>query len=287
MKSKKIITIMLLAVMVVIFSCNIDDFLIPKNNNGADYSKENTNLASEEVGHFHNMVLVKFNEYHPLVASNKLEAGKFADLLLRSINETLSENGIKARVDKKDIALILRYLAKLRDDNIYDAFNPTREGLMRFMDYLARENIIDSSAMSFYKETIIALEENDRRYGSAYALEKLPTVSTGNEKMDSMFSSILMNSYQFWTEVENVAILDTIPPNPPEPPDWAEKVASYGTDVSVGLACILTVPLTMGWSIAGLAASTTASLAMECAFDDVWNWINNVLGPPEQPDPNH
>jgi len=97
---------------------------------------------------------------------------------------------------------------------------------------------------------------------------------------------ILSNSYKFWTEVQRESVFDTIPPAPPEPPNWAEKLASYGTDVLVGLGCILSLPLTYGWAIAGLMASTTASLAAECAFDDVWNWVNEILGPPDPPEPN-
>ena len=71
-----------------------------------------------------------------------------------------------------------------------------------------------------------------------------------------------------------VALDDTLNGDPVKMDLW-EKIASYGVDALIAIACIFTFPLTIGMSLTGLIASITASILVDCTWEDTYdNWSN-------------
>lgn len=225
-------------------------------------------------GEIHNEVLTLYcSKHHPL-SGGRLGTEEFTRHLSECLNTVFELRGIGVRVRPGDIEDILGGFHELEQTGIIDVCNPTRDGISRYLDYEVERGAFERRAASEYKRILNMCAELDARVGrSNVSREELE--NTGNSVRDEMFMDILIHSRDFWTGLEHgdlmVTVLgDTVEPNPTLPEDilW-EKISAYMTDALMGLACIVSIPLTMGTSIAGLISSIAASIAIDYMWEEM------------------
>ncbi len=231
-----------------------------------------------EPGEIHNEVLTLYCEKHIPLSGGRLGTEEFTRHLSGCINRVFELRGIDVRVTPDHISGLLGEFEKLKRAGIIDVTHPTREDLFDYLDHLVGQGVIEPHAAGEYARALDLCGEYDSKGGSRRRLaEELSAIDTGNAGRDEMFTDILIHSRDFWTGLEKEEIkvavpgdsLDSTGPTLEELEFW-EKIASYGTDALLGVACILVVPLTLGISIAGLLASLTASIMVDYAWPDDW-----------------
>lgn len=232
----------------------------------------------EEPGEIHNEVLTLYCGKHRPLSGRRLDREEFTRHLSNCINRVFEHRGIEVRVTPDHIAGLLSEFERLKRAGIIDVTHPTKESLFDYLDHIVGQGLIEPRAADEYKRALAVCDEHDSKGGSRQRLaEELSAIDTGNAGRDRMFTDILIHSRDFWTDLEKEEImvtllgdtLDTTGPSLEELRFW-EKIASYGTDALLGIACLIVVPLTLGISIAGLLASLTASILVDCAWPDDW-----------------
>lgn len=229
-----------------------------------------------EPGEIHNEVLTLYCGKHRPLSGGRLGGEEFADHLSGCINRVFELRGIDVRVTPEHITEIAAGFRELERAGIIDVTHPTKEGLFRYLDHMVERGALEPHEAREYGRALELCGEYDSNNGSRGRLaEELSAIDTGNAGRDGMFTDILINSRDFWTGLEKEEIMvpllgDTLTGNPEKLDIW-EKMASYGTDALLAIACIFTIPITIGGSIAGLIASVIASILVDCTWEDDWN----------------
>jgi len=292
---RKAVSILTLVAMLSLLYCSCEQGVMtgatePRDSGDVSESGENESLEEllaragrievDEPGEIHNEVLTLYCEKHRPLSGERLGPEEFARHLSRCINRVFELRGIDVRVTPEHIAGIVAEFKKLKDAGIIDMSNPTRQGLHDYLDHLVRQGLLEPHAAGEYKRALAICDEHDAKKSPRGGLgADLSMIETGNASRDRMFTDILIHSRDFWTGVEKeeiavVAPADTLDGDPVKLDIW-EKLASYGTDALIAIACIFSIPLTIGMSIAGLIASMTASILIDCAWEDAYdNWSN-------------
>ncbi len=235
-------------------------------------------IEVDEPGEIHNEVLTLYCAKHRPLSGERLGRVEFADHLSGCVNRVFELRGIDVRLSPKNISELVDEFERLKHAGIIDVTHPTKEGLFRYLDHLVEQGVLEPRAAGEYGRALELCEEYDSNSGSRRHLAtELSAIDTGDAERDRMFADILVHSRDFWTGLEKEEImvtvygdtLDSTGPSLEELAFW-EKVASYGTDALLGVACLLVVPVTLGISIAGLIASLTASILVDCAWPDDW-----------------
>jgi hypothetical protein len=233
-----------------------------------------------DPGEIHNEVLSLYCEKHRPLSGERLEVEEFTRHLSLCINRIFELRGIDVRVTSEQLAQLVAEFRKLKKEGIIDLSCPTRQGLQDYIDHLVEEGTLTPHAAGEYKRALVICDEHDSKGSSRRSLiDAVASIDTGNADRDRMFTDILVHSRDFWTSIEKEEIMfvapdDTLNGEPVKMDIW-EKIASYGVDALIAIACIFTIPLTIGMSIAGLIASMTASILVDCTWEEAYdNWSN-------------
>ena len=235
-------------------------------------------IEIDNPGEIHNEVLTFYCEKHRPLSGERLGREEFTRHLSGCINQVFELRGIDVRVTPEHIAEIVAEFGELKHAGIIDVSRPTREGLFDYLDHLVGQGVLEAQAAGEYRRALVICDEHDSKGGSRQGLlEEVSSIDTGNAGRDRMFSDILVHSRDFWTGIEEEKVMitalgDTLDPLGPTEEElklW-EKIASYGVDTLVGIVCIVSIPLTLGASVAGLIASMTASILVDYCWGDDW-----------------
>ena len=235
-------------------------------------------IEVDEPGEIHNEVLTLYCGKHQPLSGGRLGREEFTRHLSGCINQVFELRGIDVRVTPDHIAGILAEFEKLNDAGIIDVSRPTREGLFNYLDHLVERGVLEPHAAGEYRRVLVLCEEHDSRGGSKQRLlEGISAIDTGNAGRDRMFGDILVHSRDFWTGIEEERVMITVLGETLDPLDQSleelrfwEKIASYGVDTLMGIVCIVSIPLTLGASVAGLIASITASILVDYYWGEDW-----------------
>ena len=234
-------------------------------------------IEVKNPGEIHNEVLSLYCEKHRPLSGGRLDSGEFARHLSGCINQIFEERGIEVNVTPAHISQLVAELRKLKNDGIIDVSRPTRQGLHEYLDHAVGRGLLDPRAAGEYKRALAICDEHDAKRSPRGVLgADLSSIETGNADRDRMFTDILVHSRDFWTAVEKEEIMVMAPDDSlSEKSDFWEKLASYGTDALVAIVSLASLPLTAGTSIAGLIASMTASILVDCDWGEASdNWEN-------------
>jgi hypothetical protein len=283
---RKGISILTLAAMLSLLYCSCEqggmtDVRTPDGNESLEELIDRAGrIEVEEPGEIHNEVLTLYCGKHRPLSGGRLGPEEFTWHLSDCINQVFELRGIDVRVTPEHIAGLLAEFRKLKDYGVIDVSRPTREGLFTYLDHLVGQGLLEPRAAGEYRRALVLCDEHDSKGGSRQLLvEGMSSIKTGDAGRDRMFTDILVHSRDFWTGIEKEEIMvtalgDTLDPidMSPEEFDFWEKIASYGTDALLGIACIVIVPITLGVSIAGLLASITASILVDYTWGDDWGY---------------
>jgi hypothetical protein len=281
---RKCVSILTLVAMLSLlyYSCEqggVTEITEPKDDGSLkEFLERAGRIEVDEPGEIHNEVLTLYCEKHRPLSGGRLGREEFTSHLSGCINRVFELRGIDVCVTPEHISGILGEFERLKRAGIIDVTHPTREDLLDYLDHLVDQDLIEPHAADEYGRALTLCGEYDSKGGSRRRLaEELSAIDTGDAERDRMFTDILIHSRDFWTGLEKEEImvtllgdtLDSTALSPDESAFW-EKIASYGTDALLGIACILVVPITLGISIAGLIASLTASILVDCTWADAW-----------------
>jgi len=235
-------------------------------------------IEIDNPGEIHNEVLTLYCEKHQPLTGRRLGTEEFTRHLSGCINRIFDLRGIDVRVTPDHIEGIVAEFSKLKRAGIIDVSRPTREGLFDYLDHLVGQGVLEPHAAGEYKRALALCGEHDSKSCSEQRLlVDISSIDTGNAERDRMFGDILVHSRDFWTGIEEEKVMitalgDTLDPLDPtqEELEFWEKIASYGMDALIGAVCIITIPLTLGMSVAGLIASMTASILVDYTWGDDW-----------------
>jgi hypothetical protein len=235
-------------------------------------------IEIDNPGEIHNEVLTLYCEKHRPLSGERLGTEEFTRHLSGCINRIFELRGIDVRVTPDHIAGIIAEFSKLKRAGVIDVSRPTREGLFDYLDYQVGQGVLEPRAAGEYRRALTLCGEHDSVKGSKQRLlDEISSIDTGNSGRDRMFGDILVNSRDFWTGIEEEKVMitalgDTLDPLDQSQEDFEfwEKIASYGMDALLGVVCIVTIPLTLGLSVAGLIASMTASILVDYTWGEDW-----------------
>lgn len=281
---RKIVSILTLVALLslIYYSCEhggVSEVVKPEDGGSLEELLDHASrIEIENPGEIHNEVLTLYCREHRPLSGGRLGREEFTRHLSECINQVFELRGIDVRVTQGHVEGLIARFDELRRAGIIDVSRPTKEGLNDYLDHLVQEGTLKPHAAEEYKRALVICGEHDSNGGSGESLRgEISSIDTGDESRDRMFSDILIHSRDFWTGIEEEMVMIPVPEDTLDPLDpsdeelrfW-EKIASYGVDAVIGIVCIVTIPLTVGMSIAGLIASITASILVDYCWGEDW-----------------